>query len=441
MNGVSQLSQQLSQLSETLKSTTTLITRLASLSFQPGSEPLESESSVRVELAQDIHDSLKQLEEDLDLLRQDAEDLAGGNQGSTYGRRRESTDKDRERARLSAQITRLDEDLKTARSNFRKAQLSAKKASTAAKQKEREIIFATLQSPPAQSDIQVDGTSPTGRTTLAQQQKKNLTKDELEVDASSSVTAALRRTHALLSTELSRSRFAQETFDQSTAALADLGEDYSNLDTILSNSRNLLGTLLRSQKSDTWYLETAFYILITTLSWLIFRRILLGPFIRLPLFFLNWFLYKPLLLFLSVTGVLTTEPASRNSITKSRPPLIVQRSATDGVPTINSNFMPSGGVPAGAGGAQAKYGKGEHRYPLSEEVGRMADESAKQQDYGKEEETKRGDGEVLKERGDVPRNPKKKVFDAEVEDAKYEAEQREKQHADEQSKGGERDEL
>ena len=72
-----QLAHQLTALTDALKTTNTLITRLARLSFQPGSEPLDTENSVRIELAQDIHDSLKQLEEDLELLQQEVDDDDG----------------------------------------------------------------------------------------------------------------------------------------------------------------------------------------------------------------------------------------------------------------------------------------------------------------------------------------------------------------------------
>ena len=432
MSATNQLSQQLSQLSDSLKATNTLISRLSKLSFQPGSEPLEGNGSVRVELAQDIHDSLKQLEEELELLKQEAEDLTTATGGSV---RRRDSEKERDKARLSAQVARLGEDLRSSRSQFRRAQLNAKKASEAAKQKERELVFASLQNPPEQpANGSTDGRGTpdlfAGRRKLGQQ--KQLTKEELEVDASSNVTTALRRTHDLLSTELSRSRFAQETFDQSTAALAELGEHYSNLDTILSNSRNLLGTLLRSQKSDTWYLETAFYILIATLSWLIFRRILLGPFVRLPLFILNWFIWKPLYLFLTITGVITSSPANQaggSAITKSRPPLIVQPSAKGGPPKYASMVdRAKGGVPAGMGGVNAKVGKGPAlEGKMSEQIGQLAEESerkAREGDVNEEGEgeeemiERRGDGTVLKERGDEPPNPKKKMFEADVEDEK-----------------------
>lgn len=102
-----------------------------------------------------------------------------------------------------------------------------------------------------------------------------------------------------MASELSRSQFAHDTLKESTAALAQLNETYSALDTLLSSSRNLLGTLLRSQKSDTWYLESAFYILCTTIAWLVFRRFFYGP--------LWWFMWIPLKMFVKGSmGVLTT---------------------------------------------------------------------------------------------------------------------------------------
>ena len=123
-----------------------------------------------------------------------------------------------------------------------------------------------------------------------------LTQEEREVNASSSVTLALRRTHEVMASELSRSQFAHDTLKESTAALAKLGETYSIMDTMLSSSRNLLGTLLKSQKSDTWYLETAFYVLSATIAWLVFRRLLYEP--------LWWFLWFPLKIFFrSLIGV------------------------------------------------------------------------------------------------------------------------------------------
>jgi hypothetical protein len=107
--------------------------------------------------------------------------------------------------------------------------------------------------------------------------QEKLTPDKVALDASSDVTAALRRTHDLLQGNLQQSQYAQQTLDESTAALDSLGQSYAGLGEMLKSSRGLVGQLLRSQKSDTWYLETAFYILCATIAWLVFRRIIYGP--------------------------------------------------------------------------------------------------------------------------------------------------------------------
>jgi protein transport protein SEC20 len=453
----SSLSTQLTALSDSLKTTNILITRLAKLQFRPGSEPLHDDSGVRIELAQDIHDSLKKLEEELDFLRQEAEDYK-----EHIGQRRRRDSRAGEEARISAKVARLGEELVHSRQQFRNAQIAAKFASEEAKRKEREALIESYR---REAELRFGTDAPDQHQTPAgsateqlfarrskHQQQKQLSKDEILVNASGDVTAALRRTHDLLSTELSRSRFAQETFDESTAALSQLGEDYSNLDNILSNSRNLLGTLLRSQKSDTWYLETAFYILIATLSWLFFRRILFGPFVKLPLFFwkvfaffTNWLVLRPLFSILSAIGVIRTTTTATSSVvsassSSSRAPLIVQPSAQGRPQQIPERLRGKNkaGIPAGAGGANAKVGKDPTlEGHLSEQIGKMAEESAKQDDaqapvveetaqqQGEEskEPVRRGDGTILQDRGDVPKNPKKKQFEADVEDAKHEVKQ------------------
>lgn len=448
MSATAQLTNQLASLSDSLKQTNALISRLAKLHFQPGSEPLDDEdsNSVRVELAQDIHESLKQLEEDLELLKQEVEDTAAPAHAPSASLRTRSgsvrsnslSAKVQERERLNTGVVRLGEDLSVARRAFRRAQLSAKKASEAAKTRERELVFASLQHSSDPSTPVSNGDLFAGRK--RHQQRQQLSKDELLVANASDLTASLRRTHDLLGTELQRSRFAQETFDQSTETLKELGEKYTDLSGVLGKSRELLGTLLRSQKSDTWYLETAFYILLATLSWLIFRRLLFGPFILLPrflwnctAFLLNWILLKPLLLFLSLTGVITSTPynqsAASNTIgglrqaSTTRAPLIIQPSAEGRVKSMDeriADMMRERGIPAGSGGQGAKVDKYGERGSLSDEIGKMAEKQGEvgSQNGGSGEPQRRGDGTILQERGDVPRNPKKKVFEAEVEDGK-----------------------
>jgi len=86
-----------------------------------------------------------------------------------------------------------------ARAQFRKAQLQAKRNEEAAKRKERELLFAGVQ----EGDLKGGAGRRKGQEKLSQ--------DDLLVNASSDVTAALRRTHQLMQTELSRSQFANET--------------------------------------------------------------------------------------------------------------------------------------------------------------------------------------------------------------------------------------
>lgn len=175
-----------------------------------------------------------------------------------------------------------------ARSSFRMAQLEAKRNADAAKRKQREQLFFNRSK---------DGDGPLPARRKGQEK---LTQDELTLNASSDVTAALRRTHALLQGNIEQSQFAQQTLNESTEALASLGESYAGLDSLLKSSSGLVKQLIRSNKSDTWYLTTAFYILVVTIAWLVFRRLLYGP--------LWWLVWQPLrlvwwLIVMTLTGV------------------------------------------------------------------------------------------------------------------------------------------
>ncbi|EKG22238.1 Sec20 [Macrophomina phaseolina MS6] len=415
----SSLATRLASLSNQNKQTVQLIHRLAKLQFQPGSTPLDGEEGdVRVELSSEIHDSLKLQEEELELLRQEVEEFTAG---SALGGKKKDNEKEREKSRLSIQVARLGEDLKQARSQFRKAQLQAKRNAEVAKQKERELLFA---------GIQEGSTNPGSRRRGAGSEK--LTQDEIVANASSDVTAALRRTHQLMTSELSRSRFAQETLDQSTAALAELGERYTDLSTLLANSKTLVNSLLRSQKSDTWYLETTFYILLSTICWLLFRRLLYGPlwwFAWLPL----KFAYKFVFGVLGIAGGAASTQALSSSVSQaptvpssSSSSLIVQPSASNKAPRRMPD-QPANHIPAGAGGAGVKRGEPQQQQQqqdpsLSEQVGQMAEKAGKQD----EDVPRRGDGEPLVE-SDKPRNPKKRMWDEGAERAKFEAQQQQEE--------------
>lgn len=104
------LTTRLTSLSESNKALGQLTQRLAKLDFQPGSQPLaeSEEGDVRLELSAEIHETLKGIEEELELLRQEVEDVT---QQGTHGRSRDSA-KESERSRLAVLLARLTEDLR-----------------------------------------------------------------------------------------------------------------------------------------------------------------------------------------------------------------------------------------------------------------------------------------------------------------------------------------
>ncbi|KAK4997444.1 Protein transport protein sec20 [Elasticomyces elasticus] len=487
------LSARITAQSESLRGTTHLITRLFRLQFRHSGTPLEEDpNDVRVELSQDIHENLKSIEEDVELLKLEVGDLcstgtaaSGGYRRRGSGIRRDSTtgvreDREREQVRLQSQLARLVEELKqcvapsllitspvvsflqdcvhervslkaflanqymiSARISFRRAQLTAKRAAESAKRQERAALFSALIAAPATEN---DEPLPIAHIKRNQHHpNKPLSQNDLLINASSDVTVSLRRTHQLMQSELSRSRFAQETLDQSTAALAELGDRYTDLDTLLSNSRSLLRTLVTSQKSDTWYLKTALYLLVATISWLAFRRFIYGPawwFIYQPLRLVYWFSTSILY---AVFGTISSVFSSKHSpsllsttTTSTRPSLIIHPSASGRPPRrpdYSNPRMADRGVPVGGGGRGAKRGPGEDagdgQQPTLESVGKMAEQSSRDShpyhdpvrdtavvedvqgglanSAGDDEKVvRRGDGTVLQPRGDVPVNPKKK---------------------------------
>ena len=74
--------------------------------------------------------------------------------------------------------------------------------------------------------------------------------------------------------------------EESSNSLKQLSDQYESLDSLLEKSRGLLRVLVRSAKTDAWYLQTSVYVLVFTLAWLVFRRLLYGP--------LWWLVWLPL---------------------------------------------------------------------------------------------------------------------------------------------------
>lgn len=214
--------------------------------------------------------------------------------------------------------------------------------------------------------------------------------------------------------------------EQSTAALSTLSESYNNLDTLLSSSRTLVSSLLRSQKSDTWYLESAFWLLVTTICWLVFRRILYGPG--------WWLLYLPiklvwrllifntqviLSLFATIAGSLGGSKQSSAILQASErisTSLIVKPSATGGFPKFHPG-MSAPSIAVGAGGSGAKVKRPDQPSPMSEhslsdQVGDMAEATQTSTSSADGDSKASVQGTSLMARSsDEPPNPKKRMWE------------------------------
>lgn len=169
--------------------------------------------------------------------------------------------------------------------------MAAKKSLAQAQRLERELMIQSYAQPSVEpSTTSTAEPQPVPAAQLRQKARQQYEtsslseKDRQNVTASSRVTTSLRQMHDAAAAELERSEYAKQTMEQSSLAFTQLGESYSSLETTLKSSRSLLGTLLKSQKSDTWYLKTSFYMLVTVLAWLVFRRLVYGP-----VWWLVWF--------------------------------------------------------------------------------------------------------------------------------------------------------
>ncbi|ROW11339.1 hypothetical protein VMCG_01229 [Cytospora schulzeri] len=294
------LQERLTALQETTTQVQELIDRLASLKFQPGSVPDgnglynnnnndddDDDENVATELSAEINQTLREEEEDLELLAEEITDLRGGKEGSEAARRKE---------RLREGLTRLEGEVKSSRAYFHKAQLTSRRSLETARRLERELLLQSYTrgaSTPSRSGANSPAPSslhhhhhhqhPRRRGTQKQQQA-TAGYDDPVVAASSDLTLSLRRAHQAVTAELGRSIAVHETLAESTQKMRQLGTGYSRMDDMLRSSRDLVGVLMRSTKSDTWYLQTTFYLLVATLGWLVFRRFMYGP-----LWWLVWF--------------------------------------------------------------------------------------------------------------------------------------------------------
>jgi hypothetical protein len=189
--------------------------------------------------------------------------------------------------------------------------------------------------------------------------------------------------------------------EQSSAALSTLSESYSGLDTLLTSSRNLVGSLLRSQKSDTWYLETAFYILVGTISWLVFRRLLYGP-----LWWLVWLPFK--LILRSVFGVSAAVGIASNAVqpsaTTATPDVLAQATPVlDHIPQAKAHGVAGDIIPDQVPGTDPA-----DRDWIIDKIGEFVEENDEElgtnlDDFSPEE---------LQRQAEIPPNTKKRMYEA-----------------------------
>lgn len=151
--------------------------------------------------------------------------------------------------------------------------------------------------------------------------------------ASSDLTQALHRAKMLVQDELARSMTLHETLEESTTNLQRLDGAYEVMGGMLGTSRELLGTLYKSTKTDTWYLTTTFWMLVVVLGWLVFRRLLYGP--------LWWLVWLPLRIVfrtgsgaVRVVGGVGGKGEEVVSVDGAKRPLEVDMEVKGAVPTV-----------------------------------------------------------------------------------------------------------
>ncbi|KAH6685386.1 hypothetical protein F5X68DRAFT_262639 [Plectosphaerella plurivora] len=377
------LQERLTALQETTTQLKELIARLQNLHFEPGSVPLGAdEDNVASELSTEIGQILREEEEELELLQEEVEDVRGGRPGS---------EAEHTKVRLKDGVQRLKEELKSSRVTFRKAQLAAKRSLAESQRLERKLLLQSFSQPISQTSspppgaASDDGNRPASvrpevvrhrHAHHQQQQTSSLTEeDQQTVGAAGNVTAALRRTHDIIAAELARSEFAHQTLTESSAALSRLDDSYGSLEGMLASSKDLLGTLVRSQKSDTWYLQTAMYMLMVTGAWLVFRRILYGP--------MWWLVWLPLrLMYNLVAGGGSALVRSGGEVSSPGVVFGDNKVEVDGIPGEELPTIEVGS-PEPSEGAEAES--------LEEKIGKILDEVA---------EVAEADGEV--DDGSVP---------------------------------------
>ncbi|KAK9461220.1 Sec20-domain-containing protein [Lipomyces oligophaga] len=133
------------------------------------------------------------------------------------------------------------------------------------------------------------------------------------LETAQNATASLRRTHALLETEIARSSFSLDSLDQSTAQLKSLSTRYSTVDSLLGASRAVISVLEQADKWDRIYMLASLGFLVLVLIYVLYRRVFKGP-LRL---LLATTLYSTRAVKWLFVGTATTNTSSTASSTSS----------------------------------------------------------------------------------------------------------------------------
>ncbi|KAG6113925.1 hypothetical protein E4U13_003620 [Claviceps humidiphila] len=408
------LDERLTALQETTTQLRELIDRLAKLDFQPGAGlplDMDDESSVSGELSAEIGQILRNGLEEQELLTEEVQFV-----------RPEGAEK----MRLREGVERLGSELASCRTHFRKARLSARDNLAQARKLERRLLIQSYSLPvpsepdsPGSKDTPEEASSPTLRSpqrlhhthAYHHNQSSLSAEDQQTVGASNNVTSALRRTHDLIAAELFRSEYAHQTLTESSAALRELDESYSSLDSMLASSRDLLGTLLRSQKSDTWYLQTALYMLLATGAWLLFRRILYGP--------MWWLVWLPLRV---LFGVGTRAGSAVMMHHRSAPGGSATASVGGGGAGADGGSVSVDGLPGedlvtAQVGSASPSGRDGVAEVVTDQIAQVVDAVREADELGNV-----GEKDADEESDDQPRNPMKRMWEEPQEELKEEEE-------------------
>lgn len=191
----------------------------------------------------------------------------------------EDEDDVKKRADQKLTMRRFADDLETHRILYRKAVRKSKQnleqqysLEAASRRQEIDDLDAAPSTNAATARDNTEGHHAAGRS-----RKKDEKASDQVLQASSDVTSELRKTHALMSEELSKSSLSREILAQSSATLSTLNEEYISFGAILNGSKRLLKELENADRADQYWIWGSFGFFCLVVSWIIYRRILSRP--------------------------------------------------------------------------------------------------------------------------------------------------------------------